>query len=106
MIAEPMAPERLSEILRLSTDLSDRALDALITDGAVPAGQAIALAKAARLLQDLDVDWPPLMTYVMHEMADKSGRLELEPAAELQGDDGLTGLSRFFASFRKDKDQQ
>ncbi|MCJ2093104.1 hypothetical protein MKK67_11430 [Methylobacterium sp. J-072] len=97
--------ERLSEVLRLCTVLSDRALDALITGGAVPAEQTIALAKAARLLQDLDVEWPPLLTHVMHELADKDGRSVPEPAAEPSDGVDLQGLTRFFAGFRT-KEQQ
>ncbi|SFM92685.1 hypothetical protein [Methylobacterium pseudosasicola] len=106
MTAEPASPERLSEVLRLCTVLSDRALDALITGGAVPADQAVALAKAARLLQDYDVEWPPLLTHVMHELADKDGRSVPEPAGEASEGVDLHGLTRFFASFRKDKEQQ
>ena len=74
MTAEPVSPEQLSEVLRLCAVLSDRALDALITDGAVPEDQAVALAKAARLLLDHGVEWPPLLTHVMHELADKNDR--------------------------------
>lgn len=98
--------ERLSEVLRLCTVLSDRALDALITGGAVPADQAVALAKAARLLQDHDVEWPPLLTHVTHELADKNDRSASEPSApNALPDVDLHGLTRFFAGFRKDKDQ-
>ncbi|MCJ2139481.1 hypothetical protein [Methylobacterium sp. E-066] len=97
--------ERLSEVLRLCAVLSDRALDALITAGAVPADQAVALAKAARLLQDYDVEWPPLLTHVMHELADKDGRSVPEPAAEPSDGADLQGLTRFFAGFRT-KEQQ
>lgn len=106
MTAEPTSPERVSEVLRLCTELSERALDALITSKAVPANQTIALAKAARFLQDHDVDWPPLLTHVMHELADKIDR----PASAARASDALPdvdlhGLSRFFAGFRK-KEQQ
>lgn len=105
MTAELASPERLSEVLRLCTVLSDRALDALITGGAVPAEQTVALAKAARLLQDHGVEWPPLLTHVMHELADKDGRSGPEPAAEPSDGVDLQGLTRFFAGFRT-KEQQ
>ncbi|MCJ2120063.1 hypothetical protein MKK65_26410 [Methylobacterium sp. J-001] len=105
MTAEPASPERLSEVLRLCTVLSDRALDALITGGTVPADQAVALAKAARLLQDHGMEWPPLLTHVMHELADKDGRSVPEPAAGPSDGVDLQGLTRFFAGFRT-KEQQ
>ncbi|MDE4915255.1 hypothetical protein PQI07_32230 [Methylobacterium sp. 092160098-2] len=56
------APERLSEVLRLCTSLAYRALDAQIMGLPVPADQAVALAKAAQLLEDHGVEWPPLLT--------------------------------------------
>lgn len=98
------SPDRLSEVLRLCTVLSDRALDAMITAGAVPEAQAAALAKAARLLLDHGVEWPPLLTHVMHELADKSDRPVPRPEPQpFEGGD-LEGLTSFFTGFRK-KDQ-
>ncbi|MCJ2071399.1 hypothetical protein MKK75_21810 [Methylobacterium sp. J-030] len=95
--------ERLAEVLRLCTLLADRALDAQITGRAVPADQAAALAKAARLLQDHSVEWPPLLTQVLHELAGLSGELTSGPEVDPLDSD-LQGLARFFCGFRK-KDQ-
>ncbi|UIY45626.1 hypothetical protein [Methylobacterium radiotolerans] len=91
---------RLSDVLRLCTLLADRALDARIMGRAVPADQAIALAKAARLLQDHGVDWPPLLTQVLHELAAKDGEPDVASEADQSPDVDMQGLTRFFAGFR------
>ena len=101
MTSEPASPERLSEVLRLCTTLADRALDALITAGSAPADQTIALAKAARLLQDHGVEWPPLLTQVLHELADKKG--QPEPEAKLSDGIDVQGLTGFLADLWKEK---
>ncbi|MGT2482325.1 hypothetical protein ACU4GR_33630 (plasmid) [Methylobacterium oryzae CBMB20] len=100
MMVEPSSPERLSEVLRLCTALADRALDAQIMGRPVSPDQAVALAKAARLLQDHGVDWPPLLTQVLHEVAGKIGEPEPVPEAKPPEDVDLQGLTRFFAGFR------
>lgn len=71
---------------------------------AVPADQAIALAKAARLLQNHNVDWPSLLTQVLHELAAKDGKPDAVPEAAQLQDVDMQGLTRFFAGFR-DKEQ-
>ena len=104
------SPERLSEVLRLCTALADRTLDAQIMGRPVPVEQAAALAKAARLLQDCGVEWPPLLTQALHELAGKIGEgiangEAVQDASEALPDVELHGLTRFFAGFRKDKGQ-
>lgn len=92
----------IAEVLRLCTLLADQALDARIMGHPVPADQAIALAKAARLLQDQGVDWPPLLTQVLHELAAKGGEPEdAASEADPPQDVDLQGLTRFFAGFRQ-----
>jgi hypothetical protein len=91
----------LSEVLRLCTLLADRALDAQIMGQPVPVEQAAALAKAARLLQDQGVEWPPLLTQALHELAGQNGKGITEtPASGALPDVDLHGLTRFFAGFR------
>ncbi|WP_456684895.1 hypothetical protein [Bradyrhizobium sp. P5_C11_2] len=96
---------RLSEVLRLCTLLADRALDAQIMGRPNPTYQVVALAKAARLLQDHEVEWPPLLTQVLHELLGKGSEPEPTPEVEPPQDVDLQGLTRFFAGFRT-KDQQ
>ncbi|TXN61486.1 hypothetical protein [Methylobacterium sp. WL6] len=102
MSAGVISPERLSEVLRLATTLADRVLDAQIAGRPVPADQAGALAKAAGLLHDYGVDWPPLLTQALYGLAPDTDAAVVEPksAVALPNAD-LDGLSRFFAGFRK-----
>ena len=99
----PTSLERLSEVLRLCTLLADRVLDTKIMKRPVPAEQAVALAKAARLLQDHGVEWSPLLTQVMHELAGSAGEPESDREIEPLESVDLQGLTRFFAEF-SDKD--
>ncbi|MCJ2012151.1 hypothetical protein [Methylobacterium sp. J-076] len=107
MTVEPASPERLSEAVRLSTLLAERVLDTLITKRAVPAEQALALAKAARFLQGHDVEWPPLLTQVVYEMAnrkDEAPSAEAEPSKALA--ETVAGrFARFFSKSRSEADQ-
>jgi hypothetical protein len=109
MTVEPASPERLSEVLRLCTLLADRALDAKIMDRPVPEEQAVALAKAARFLQDHGVEWPPLLTQVLHELAGRRDERSSAPPpdAETEASDGIDtkGLIRFLAALWKEKRQ-
>lgn len=100
MTGEPASANPLSEVLRLCTVLADRVLDARIMGQPVSADQAVALAKAARLLQDCGEEWPPLLTQALHELAEKA--TGTEPPAEVQQSDNvdLQGLTRLFAGFR------
>lgn len=105
MTVQPPSPEQLSEVLRLCTVLSDRALDAKIMGREMPADHMTALAKAARLLQDHGVEWPPLLTQVLHEAADRADHQASETRAqvELPADIDAQGLTRFFAALWKEK---
>jgi hypothetical protein len=108
MAVQPPSPEQLAEVLRLCTVLSDRALDAKIMGREMPADQMSALAKAARLLQDHGVEWPPLLTQVLHEAADRADyqASETRGQAELPADIDAQGLTRFFAALWKEKSQR
>jgi len=108
MTDEPPSPEQLSEVLRLCTLLSDRALDARIMGREMSADQMIALAKAARLLQEHGVEWPPLLTQVLHELSDTAEQpvSDTQLGAELSEGIDAQGLTRFFAALRREKSQQ
>lgn len=97
MSVDLASPERLSEVLRLATALADRALDAQITGRPISADQAVALAKAARLLQDHGVEWPPLLTQVLHDLPHEDGEDGRSPMAQPSLSDAVArNLSRFF----------
>lgn len=98
----PAPIDRLAEATRLSTLLSERVLDDLIMKREVAPEQAVALAKAARLLQDHGVEWPPLLTQVIHELARQEEQKvapETSPAKAL-ADIVSGGLSRLLSKPR------
>lgn len=95
------SPEHLSEVLRLCTALAYRALDARIEGQSMPAEQAVALAKTARLLQDYGVEWPLLLAQVLHELAGKAVELASRSESEPSEDDDLQGLTLFLSGFSK-----
>jgi hypothetical protein len=105
MTVMPASPEHLSEVLRLCTLLADRALDARIMGRPVPTDQTAALAKAARLLRDHGVEWPPLLTQVLHELADTADQPASEPQPEIELPKGIgaQGLIRFFPALLREK---
>lgn len=73
MIEQSTEAARLSEIADLANLLAGRALDALIMGRVISRPEAIALAKAARHLQEHDMPWPPLLARVMQAMARSAG---------------------------------
>ena len=106
MTEDPNSSARLAEATRLSVLLAERVLDALIMKRAFPADDAVTLAKAARLLQDYGVEWPPLLTQAMHSLAAE----ERVPPPDDEQPKGLAdivsgGLSRFFAKPRSEPEQ-
>lgn len=106
MTAGSASAEGLAEVLRLCTVLADRALDAQIMGRPVPVQQAAALAKAARLLQNHGVEWPPLLMQVLHELAGKIGQgvadgEAMQDASKAVLNVDLHGLGRFFAGFHE-----
>lgn len=94
--------DRLAEVARLSTLLSERVLDAVIMKRRVVPKEAVALAQAARLLQDHGVEWPPLLTQVIHELArqeEQKAAPETSPTKAL-ADIVSGGLSRLLSKPR------
>jgi hypothetical protein len=70
------AAPSLDEVVRLGALLAERVV---ASEGTVSADQAVALAKAARLLQDHDVEWPPILAQAIHKLAEE------EPAPASSG---------------------
>ena len=70
---------RMPEVLRLATALAEQMLAAQIMGRAISPAQFTALVSAARLLQDKDVPWPPLVQEVVHELAERMEAAGSEP---------------------------
>ncbi len=86
--------------------LAERVLDALITKRPIPPEEAVALAKAARLLQDYGIEWPPLLTQVVHSLADQGDTPVQADAPYKNSIEAVTGgLSRFFGRARSSPEQ-
>lgn len=62
---------RMPEVLRLSTALAEQMLASQIMGRAISGDQLAALVGAARLLQDSNVPWPPLVHEVVQDLADR-----------------------------------
>ena len=60
----------MAEVLRLTTTLSHHVLNTLLAHQPVPRDQTTALIKAAHLLEDNGVPWPPVLTQALNELAD------------------------------------
>lgn len=104
--AESPTAERLSEVLRLTTLLSDQVLDAHIIKRPVPDGQARALEKAAFLPQEHDVPLPPPLMQVLHEVEgdDHGEKAAAEPSRPNRGLDytrAVKSLARLFKPARR-----
>ena len=106
MTTESTSTVRLAEAARLATLLSERVLDTLIMKRGVTEEEGVALAKVARLLQDYDVEWPPLLTQVIHELVrEEAVAPEVEPSKALINM-VAGGFSRLFSKPRAQPDQQ
>lgn len=101
MTDSPISSEPFSEILRLCTLLAERVLQAEMMGQALAEDQVVALAKAARLLQDHGVEWPRPLTQVLYQLAGKAGDPEPKLEVQPQQDAALKGLTRIFADFRQ-----
>lgn len=107
MTPEATSTERLAEAARLSVLLSEQVLDALIAKRDVTADQGAALVKVARLLQDHEMEWPPLLTQVIHELVrdeEVTSSAEIEPSKPL-ADIFASGFSRIFSKPRTRTDK-
>jgi hypothetical protein len=86
--------------------LAERVLDALIIKREIPAEEAVALAKAARLLQDHGIEWPPLLTQVVHSLADGGATpVQADAPSKALAEAVTGGLSRFFGRARSGSEQ-
>ncbi|CAA2160490.1 hypothetical protein WYO_0317 [Methylobacterium sp. GXF4] len=70
---------KMPEVLRLATALAEQMLASQIMGRAISGEQFTALVSAARLLQDNNVPWPPLVQEVVHELAERMNAVGSEP---------------------------
>lgn len=114
--SEPL-PEGLAEVMRLSTSLAYRVLNTQLIGSTVPPNQAQALVKAAKLLHENGVDWPPGVTEALRRLAEtmppetpKGGEPMADETSASDEDTNPAEMSRgrrvkrFIRAFRKGKD--
>jgi hypothetical protein len=70
---------KMPEVLRLATALAEQMLASQIMGRSISGEQFAALVSAARLLQDNNVPWPPLVQEVVHELAERMNAVESKP---------------------------
>ena len=103
MTAAGSRAEKLSAVASLATSLADRILDAQIAGRTAPSEQIGALTRAAALLQDHGVPWPPLVEQVLLELADRVDATQLASRPADAGEDVISGLSRFLGALRRER---
>ena len=104
MTAAEGQPDKLDEVARLATLIADRILEAQITGHQIPPEQFTALVDAARLLQEQDVPWPPLVKQVLYEAGNRFSDAEAAPDTvdpEHEDKGALASLTRFLSGFRR-----
>lgn len=97
-------PNRLDEILRLTSSLADQVLDAQVMGRPVLGEQALALAKAANLLHEYEVEWPPMLKQALHGLTEDTsgdGSSERQQPADTGAKAVIDSLTRFMGSFRR-----
>lgn len=96
-------PDKMAEVAGLSAAIADRILDQHAAGTSIPPEQFRMLVRAARMLLDNGVPWPPSVEHVVMEVARRLAETETPPAQDAsdpKGDvvvrltQGLGGLKR------------
>ncbi|WP_144760745.1 hypothetical protein [Methylobacterium dankookense] len=92
----------MPEVLRLSEALSHRVLNSYLADEPIPKDQATAPIKAAQLLRDTEVPWPPILEQALHEVVDHARRARAAAEAheheDVEGQAGHEGSASLLHS--------
>lgn len=100
-------PEKIGEVSRLVTLAAERILEAQTTERPPSQELFIAFVSAARLLEEHDVPWPPLVEQVLFEAGKRFSRTDAEPSAAERENEAagvVAGLTRFLSGFRRRSD--
>ena len=97
MIGAGGGPDKMAEVAGLAAAIADRILDQHEAGTSIPPEQFRMLVRAARMLLDNDVPWPPSVEHVVMEVARRLEDFEV-PSADglpaLKGEDVVVRLSR------------
>ena len=100
-------PEKIGEVSRLATLAAERILEAQMTERPPSRELFVAFVSAARLLEEHDVPWPPLVEQVLFEAGKRFSRADAEPPEPERENEAagvVAGLARFLSGFRRRPD--
>ncbi|MFF8799846.1 MULTISPECIES: hypothetical protein [unclassified Methylobacterium] len=100
-------PEKIGEVSRLATLAAERILEAQMTERPPSRELFVAFVSAARLLEEHDVPWPPLVEQVLFEAGKRFSRADAEPPEPERENEAagiVAGLTRFLSGFRRRPD--
>lgn len=75
-------PDKLAEVAGLAAAIADRILDQHAAGTSIPPEQFRMLVRAARMLLDNGVPWPPSVEHVVMEVARRLEEAEAPPAQD------------------------
>lgn len=107
MTVEPISSDQLAEVRRIATALAEHMLEAVAARSEIPPEPAVALANAAVLLREHQVELPPPLVEALYTLAAKTQNW---PAPQFALPDAAAnvidlGLSCFFAKARTEAEQ-
>ncbi|WP_244507529.1 hypothetical protein [Methylobacterium phyllostachyos] len=94
----------MAEVAGLAAAIADRILEQHEAGTSIPPEQFRMLVRAARMLLDNDVPWPPSVEHVVMEVARRLQDVEgpsAQPAPGPKGDDVVVGLTRAFGASKR-----
>ena len=96
-------PDKMAEVAGLAGAIADRILDQHEAGATIPPEQFRMLVRAARMLLDNGVPWPPSVEQVVMEVARRLQAIEA-PSTELafsKGDDVVVQLTRSLGAAKR-----
>jgi hypothetical protein len=97
-------PDKLAEVAGLATAIADRVLEQQASGSSIPPEQFRMLVRAARVLLDNDVPWPPSVERVVMEVAKRIERAETaskDSQFRSKGDDVVAHLMQAFNAAKR-----
>jgi len=94
----------MAEVAGLAAAIADRILEQHEAGTSIPPEQFRMLVRAARMLLDNDVPWPPSVEHVVMEVARRLENVEIPPAQDApgpKGEDVVVGLTRGLGAFKR-----
>jgi hypothetical protein len=96
-------PDKMAEVAGLAAAIADRILDQHEAGASIPPEQFRMLVRAARMLLDNGVPWPPSVEHVVMEVARRLQDAEVPSteAAPSKGDDVVVHLTRSLGAAKR-----